>query len=76
MPCVEQVLTHQRAAEVGVRLLYQQKVPELRPVTQIGKIVSRAPFAFGFGGKAEPKLSLANQVERGVGERNVLFQSR
>ena len=76
MPGVEQELPHQRVAEVAVRPLDQQQVAEVPGVAQIGEVVGGAPLALDLGGEAQPHLRLADQVERDVGERDVLLQHR
>ena len=76
MPGVEQELAHQGAAEVAVGHLAQEHVAEIPYVAQEGEVVSGSAFALHFTGKAKPHLGLADQVQRGVGQRDVLFQHR
>ncbi len=74
VPGVKQELAHQRLAEIAIRTLDQQGVSELGRVAQIGHLVGIAALALDFGGILQPKLALADQVKRLVGQRDVLFQ--
>jgi len=71
---VEQELPHQRLAEVAVRTLDEQDVAEGGRIAQIGEIVSRAALALDLARKPQPELGLTDQVERGVGKRDILFE--
>jgi len=71
---IEQELPHQRLAEVAVRTLDEQDVAEGGRIAQIGEIVSRAALALDLACETEPELGLADQVERGVGKRDILFE--
>ena len=73
---VEQELAHQRLAEVAVRALDEEDVAEVPGVAQVGEVVGAAALALDLGGEAEPELGLADQVERDVGERDVLLERR
>ena len=74
MEGVEQELAHQRVAEVAVRALDEQQVAEVPGVAQVGEVVGGAALALDLGGEAEPHLRLADQVERDVGEGDVLLE--
>ena len=63
-------------AEVAVRALDEQQVAEVPGVAQVGEVVGGAALALDLGGEAEPHLRLADQVERDVGERDVLLERR
>ena len=76
MPGVEQELAHQGAAKVAVWNLAQQHIAEIPGVAQEGEVVGGFAFTLHFTGKAKPHLGLADQVQRGVGQRDVLFQHR
>jgi hypothetical protein len=66
----------QGPAEVAVRLLDQQQVAEAAGVAQEGEVVGAASLAFQLAGESQPQLGLADQVQRHVGERDVLLQHR
>jgi hypothetical protein len=71
---VEEELAHQRVAEVAVRALDEEQVAEVPGVAEVGEVVGGAALALDLGGEAEPELGLADQVERDVGERDVLLE--
>ncbi len=66
VPGVEQELPHQRMAEIAVRTLADQQVAEIPGVAQIGQVVGRAALPLDLAGQAQPKLRLADQVQRHV----------
>ena len=73
------LLTHWaglRVGEVAVRTLDQQQVPELHRIAQIGKVVGAAPPALHLAGEGKPELTLPDQVQRLIGQRDILFQHR
>ncbi|MNT63520.1 hypothetical protein D3C72_2013450 [compost metagenome] len=43
-------------------------------IAQEGQLVGGAAGALHFGGVAQPQAGLADQVERDVGQRDILFQ--
>jgi hypothetical protein len=75
-PGVVEELAHHGVAEITVRALGDQEVPEIPRIAQIGEVIGAAPLALDLAREAEPELGLADQVERGVGERDVLFENR
>ncbi|NRQ27757.1 hypothetical protein XMG7_003240 [Aliiroseovarius sp. xm-g-7] len=76
MEGVKEELAHQGLAEIAVGQLGQEHVAEIPCVAQEGEVVGGFAFALHFGGIAEPHLGLADEVKRGVGERDVLFENR
>jgi hypothetical protein len=76
VPGVEQELAQDRAPEIAVGLFDQQEVPEIPGIAQEGEVIGAAPLPLDLSGQAQPHLRLADQVERGVGERDILLQHR
>ena len=69
-------LPHQSLGEIAVGLLDQQQVAVLPDVTQVCELVLVILLAFDLGGIGVELARLADEVERDVGERHVLFQHR
>ena len=76
MPGIEQELTHEGAPEIAVGQFHQQQVAEIPDVAQKGQIVGALPLVLNLGGIAQPHLGLSDQVERGIGQRDIFFQHR
>ena len=72
---VEQ-LAHYGGGKVAVRLLDQQHVAVGMLVAQEGEVVLVAPLALDDAGMSVEQPRLANEVERQIGERDVLLQHR
>ncbi len=74
VPAVVKPLAHRRPAEIAIGRFDEQHVLEVAPVAQESQIVGRAACSLKLTGIAEPQFSLADQVERDVGERDILFE--
>ncbi|KFJ68136.1 phenylacetic acid degradation PaaI domain protein [Bordetella bronchiseptica] len=74
VPGVEQELARHGVAIVAIGPLDQQQVAELRRIAQVGQPVLVAPGPLDLAGQRQPHAGLAQQVERGIGQRQVLFQ--
>ena len=69
-------LAHHGGGEVAVRLLDQQQVGVGMLVAQVGERILVASLAFDLAGIGVEQPRLPDQVERQVGERDVLLQHR
>ena len=76
LPGIDQPLPHDRVAEVAVRLLGEGEVQELRRISQEGERVLVAPAAFELAGIREEQPRLADEIEREIGEPQVLLERR
>ena len=74
MPCVKQELAHDRLAEIAVGLFDQQQIAEIPDVTVKGKPIRIATRVFDLTRQIQPKRGLADQVQRGIRQRDVFFQ--
>ena len=63
-------------APVAVGKLHDRPVAEVAFVAQEGECVFVAPQAFQLSGMRQQQASLTHQIERHVGQRDVLFQHR
>ena len=71
-----QPLPHDGDGEVAVRLLGERQVHELGRVAQEGQLVLVAAAALELAGVGQQQARLADQIEREVGEPQVLFERR
>jgi len=76
LPGIDEPLAHDRAAKVAVRLLGECQVEKLRRIAQKGKRVLVTPAALELPGVGEQQPRLPDQIERQVGEPQVLLQRR
>jgi hypothetical protein len=74
VPRVEEELAQDRAPEIAVGLLDQQEVAEIPRVAEEGEVVRAPPPALHLAREAEPHLRLPDEVERDVGQRDVLLE--
>ena len=72
----EEELPNDREAEIALRQLDHQRVPEVDRVAEIRERVLVATLPFHLAGELEQQRRLADQVERDVGERDVLLEDR
>jgi hypothetical protein len=76
LPGVEQTLPHDGLREIPVRLLGERQVAVLVLVAEIGQRILVAAAPLDFAGVRQQQARLADQVEREVGETEVLFERR
>ncbi len=72
---IEQLPYHGHG-EVAVELLHQQQIGIAVLVAQVGKVILAAALAFDLAGILIVEPRLPDQVEREVGERDILLQHR
>ena len=75
MPHVVEELPHHGLGIVAVGALDQQRIEKLRRVAVISQRIFVAPGAFDFTGQRQPHASLAQYVERGIGQGHVFFEN-
>ena len=71
---IEQILPHHRQAEITIWLLDKEQVSELPDIAKHRQIIRAAPVAFSLCCKAKPHLRLPDQIKRGIGKRDILFE--
>ncbi len=76
LPGVEQELADDGVAEIAVRLLDERQVEVLRFLAQVCELVLAAAAALELPGMREQQPRLPEQVERHVGEPEVLLERR
>ncbi len=73
---IDENLTHDGSAEIAVRLLSQGRVQIFAMLPQEGELILVAAPTFDLSGVAQEKPGLADEVERQVGQSQVLFECR
>ena len=73
---VDEELAHQGVGVVAIRQFADQEIAELTFVTTIGQGVFVTPLTFQRCGVSVQHARATNQVERGVGHRDVFFEER
>jgi hypothetical protein len=73
---IEQELPDDRERKVAFRKLDNLKISKLDRFAKVGEGIRVPSLAFYFAGKAQIKRALSDQIERDVGERNVLLENR
>ena len=76
MPGIEQELSHEGEREITVRLFYQQQVAELAFGAQIGQRIGIPAPAFHLAREPQPQPGLTDQIQRHVGQGQILFDGR
>jgi hypothetical protein len=74
VPGIEKELPHERNAKIAIRTLGEQNVSKLAGIPKIGKAVGGSSLSFDFPGESEPKLRLADEIERRIRKSNVFFK--
>jgi hypothetical protein len=72
----EQKLANNRVPEVALGQLDHQCVPILAIGAQIGERILISPLGFNLARALQEQVRFANEVERDVRERDVLFENR
>ena len=75
-PGVEQKLSDDRAGVIAVRQLDQLDVAILDRVAEVSERILIPPLPFDLAGETEKIRCLADEIERDVGKRDVLFEHR
>ena len=73
VPCVKQELAHDRLTEIAVGLFDQQQIAEIPNVTVKGQPIRIATRVFNLACQIQPQRGLADQVQRGIRQRDVFF---
>src|SRR5256886_14565295 len=76
LPGIEQPLAHDGVAKVAVRLLGECQVGEIRRITQKGQRVLVTSPALELARVGEQQPRLPDEIERQVGESQVLLECR
>src|SRR5688572_17034628 len=71
-----QELPRRREREIATRQLHDLRVAELDTLAKIRERVSRSPLPFDLTRQLEKQVRLADQVERGIRQRDVLLEDR
>jgi hypothetical protein len=72
----DQELARHREREISARKLHDQCVPELDGFAEVGQRVGGPPLPFDLASQLQQKVRLADEVERDVGQRDVLLEDR
>ena len=76
MPRIEQELARQGDREITVRLFHQQQVAELAFGSQIGQRIGIPAPAFHLARQIQPHPGLTDQIQRHIGQGQILFDGR
>ena len=76
LPAIDQPLAHDGVGEVAVRLLGEREIAELGRIAQVRERIFVAPRALDLPGIGEQQARLADEVQREVGEAEVLLEGR
>jgi hypothetical protein len=74
VPEIKIKLSDDRHREIAVCLFDQKQIPKLVGITKKSELIFGAPLSFDFRGISKPELRLSVQVERDVGQREILLQ--